>query len=308
MYGKTKLTTLVFAGILVLILPANLARAQQAETQLAKDSDFDGVSDQAEINVYHTNPNNPDSDGDKAIDSQELIAGTDPNDPNSSPISDLRKAKETPAPVMWYVGRIAGISAFIMFTAVVCMGLLMTSKLLLKFRFLSASDALEAHSFNATFIGLALVVVHFVAFMWDDVIKLNILEVLVPFVVKRQYIKSAIGLEIGLPIALGIIAFYLAVVLVITSQFRNKIVSGIAWRRIHYMSFVFYMLFILHGFFTGSDSKQWWMQIIYVTSVILVVGLALLRIFGKKYFLPKPRVSTPPTAQLTADEEGGKVL
>ena len=45
------------------------------------DSDNDGLTDYEEVNVYKTNPLNPDSDGDKYLDGQEVRSGYNPNGP-----------------------------------------------------------------------------------------------------------------------------------------------------------------------------------------------------------------------------------
>ncbi|MCX6800156.1 MAG: hypothetical protein NT091_03350 [Candidatus Falkowbacteria bacterium] len=44
-----------------------------------KDTDKDGLTDQDELNVYHTSPYLPDTDGDGVNDGDEVSAGTDPN-------------------------------------------------------------------------------------------------------------------------------------------------------------------------------------------------------------------------------------
>lgn len=43
------------------------------------DSDFDGISDYEEVKVYHTNPLNPDTDGDSYNDGDEVKNGYNPN-------------------------------------------------------------------------------------------------------------------------------------------------------------------------------------------------------------------------------------
>jgi len=54
------------------------------------DSDGDGLSDADEVEVYSTDPQNPDTDGDGVNDGDEVAQGTDPNDPldpvSSSPL------------------------------------------------------------------------------------------------------------------------------------------------------------------------------------------------------------------------------
>ena len=61
---------------------------------LAKDSDNDGISDTSEINLYGTDPNNPDTDFDTLTDGEEiLLFCTDPldNDTDSDNLTDDRE-------------------------------------------------------------------------------------------------------------------------------------------------------------------------------------------------------------------------
>lgn len=285
---------------------ATTQETQTPASSIFKDTDLDGLSDEAEKNLYHTKIDSEDSDKDGILDAQEILDGTDPNDAASSLLRTYKMAANSPlqkgAPIMWYVGRISGIAAFIMFTLVICMGLLMTSKILVKFPFFSAPNALETHSFNATFVAIVLALGHGLSFMFDDIIKLKANELFIPFVVQRD-LKSSLGWELGIPISLGIIAFYMALILVLTSQFRRKIVPVKIWRLIHYTSFLFYIVFLTHGIITGTDTKEGWMIAIYVTSVTMVLGLLLLRIFGKKYFLPTPKPITPSNVQTTEQSQ-----
>lgn len=296
MFGQTN-KILLFV-VFSLMFSSRISLAQ--ETNKLKDTDLDGISDNAEVTVYKTDPNKADTDGDKYLDAQEITDKTDPLDPNSHHLSVVKEQSSKwisdEMPLMWYIGRISGIAAFVMFTFVACLGLMMTSKLLLKIKLLSVPGALETHSFIASILAFSLVIAHIVALMFDEYIHLSITEVLVPFTLFRN-IKSSLDFDLNIPIALGTIALYLSVVLIVTSQLRNKVIPSKIWRLIHYSSFIFYITFMLHGILSGSDSKELWMQILYASSFILVLTLVLLRIFAKKYFLPKRSV-TPPTTPI----------
>lgn len=298
-YGKIAKSSLLIVGFLFIALyfiPVILG-----QENLQKDSDLDGIPDNIEISKYATNPNSSDSDNDGVLDSQEIIDGTDPLNAESNYISFTQKASNE-IPVFWYIARISGVAAFIMFTLVICMGLLMTSKILLKYRFLPAFGALEIHTFNATYIAFALLIIHIVALMIDKVINIKLFEVFVPFLIKRD-LKSSLGYDLTIPSALGVIAFYLSIVLLTTSHLRNKLVSVKTWRLLHYLSFLFYLLFLVHAYISGTDSRELWMQIIYISSVSCVFTLLMLRVFAKKLFLPKPVVKsatvTKPTPETT---------
>ncbi|HZS43245.1 MAG TPA: thrombospondin type 3 repeat-containing protein [Candidatus Paceibacterota bacterium] len=57
----------------------NLSYSAANNLQNQKDSDSDSLSDYAEINIWHTNPKNPDTDGDGTLDGVEVNEGRDPS-------------------------------------------------------------------------------------------------------------------------------------------------------------------------------------------------------------------------------------
>ncbi len=245
---------------------------------IAIDTDFDGLTDETERTVYQTNPNIADTDGDLTSDGNEVLAGTDPNDAESSPAATLGSetigAIPRPESLPWYIGRASGILAFLLFSLVVINGLLISTRLVWKV--LPPALNYEMHRFFS-WMALLATIGHAVSFMFDHYFHLSAAETLVPFLLMRP-ITTSLGLSIDWTVGLGIIAAYGAVALVLSSEFRNRI--GVkTWRKLHYMSFVMYLLFLGHGIFSGSDTKEWWMISTYTTSGVIVFCLILVRIF-----------------------------
>lgn len=242
-----------------------------------KDTDLDGLTDESEVSIYHTDPTIFDTDGDGVGDGQEVLDKTDPLDRASSRVVELAAMDEglvsDPTKYAWSVGRAAGVLSFILLTIVVVHGLIISSRAF--FRVYAPPVALEVHRF-LSWMALVVVGIHVGALTFDQYFKLTWFEAFVPFSLSRPF-HTMLGFDTGLAASLGSVAFYLILILILTSEFRSKMPQKI-WRAIHYTSFAAYGLFVAHGYMSGTDSKEGWMRGIYIGSVAIVgilVGIRL---------------------------------
>lgn len=242
-----------------------------------KDTDLDGLTDGSEVSIYHTDPLVFDTDGDGVGDGQEVIDKTDPLDKASSRTAELLASDQglvsDPTKYAWSVGRAAGILSFILLTVVVVHGLVISSRAF--FRVYSPPVALEVHRF-LSWMALVVVGIHVGALTFDQYFKLTWFEALVPFSLSRPF-HTVLGFDTGLATALGSVAFYLILILILTSEFRSRMPQKV-WRTIHYTSFGAYGLFVAHGYMSGTDSQEGWMQGIYIGSVAIVGVLVVIRL------------------------------
>ncbi len=257
-----------------------------------KDSDTDGLTDQAEISTYLTDPNNPDSDNDGVSDGDEILQGTNPINQQDAPtltaINDINKNIS----LAWYIGRASGVLAFILLTLVVVNGLLMTTRLV--FRLLPPALNYDIH-YYFSWMALIAVVGHFAAFLFDPYFHLTIKEGLLPFSIDRAF-SSRLGFDLRYAVGIGTLSFYGILALVLSSEMKGRFLSLKKWRVLHYMSFLTYLLFLAHGFLSGTDSLSWWMLWLYSLSAFLVISLTGLRIFAS--ITKRKSVATTPPAPL----------
>lgn len=278
---KAKYSSICIAVALSLVL-AGSARAQD----LIKDSDLDGISDPGEATFYQTDPLKADTDSDGYSDLIEIQSKADPLSAASTPENSIVQVPQ----YGWYISRIFGISAFILLTGVVIMGLTQTSKILIKVRIMGILVALKVHRL-LSFLALTSLVFHVAGLFFDTYIKLTPLEAMIPFKLSRD-VKSVLGFDLRFSVGLGIIAIYLIVILIFTSEQRGKLIPVRFWRTLHYLSFITYLLFLVHGILSGSDSTQLWMITIYGTSGLLVLFFLVLRIFKKRIALKSKSLPT----------------
>jgi methionine sulfoxide reductase heme-binding subunit len=173
----------------------------------------------------------------------------------------------TSNPAFWYATRASGISAYVILTVVVCIGMSMGGKAQSKSwpRF-SIEDI---HRFGGLLVG-ALVTIHVVTIAVDSFLPFSVLNLVVPFTASYRPFWTG----------LGIAAAELLLALAITNHYRKRLPYSF-WRKAHYANFAVWTFAALHGVMSGTDRSVWWLAIIYGLSIASVATLAVWR-FGQR--------------------------
>jgi len=164
----------------------------------------------------------------------------------------------------WETARVAGMLAYILVTASVTLGLLLSLKATSENwpRFITN----ELHRF-VTLVALVFTGLHTIAVALDPFTGFSLAEVLVPLT--SHYRPLWIGM--------GIVSAYLLVA-VWASEYVRKRIGFAWWRRLHYLAFAVFLLGTLHGLGTGSDSAQPWALALYAAAGGLVTLLIAARL------------------------------
>ena len=163
----------------------------------------------------------------------------------------------------WIVLRAAGIGAYVMLFLSVAWGLVATTGALGKR--VSKATATTVHQLLAT-TGFVLLGVHLGGLLVDAFMPFGPAQILVP---GRSTFKS-------IPVAIGIVAMY-AMVFVIVSSWMRKRIGTRWWRRSHLLAVPTFILSMVHGVFTGTDTVRpvmWWT---YVATGLITLFLLVVR-------------------------------
>ncbi|HZC08002.1 MAG TPA: ferric reductase-like transmembrane domain-containing protein [Ktedonobacterales bacterium] len=178
----------------------------------------------------------------------------------------------TANPFMWYATRAAAVSAYILLTLTVLMGL---ARSLARVARVRVSWLVEENHQILAVITAVFVALHLLTLLLDPLIPFSLINLVVP--VGEPYNPIAVGA--------GVIALYGMVAVLLSSWLRRRMSYGV-WRTLHYASFATFLLVTAHGIFAGSDTSEPWMILVYLVSAGLV-GLGMLA----RIFWPAP---TPP--------------
>ena len=166
----------------------------------------------------------------------------------------------------WEVARVGGMLALVLATASVVIGLALSLKMRTTAfpRFVTN----ELHRY-VSLLTIIFIAVHGLAVWVDPFTAFTPSEVLVPLVSHYR----------PLWIAMGIVAGYLMLAVYASEWVRSRI--GYAWwRRFHYVSFAVFLLGILHGLGSGSDTATAWGIVVYGLCVGSVAVLVILRLLA----------------------------
>ena len=164
----------------------------------------------------------------------------------------------------WYIARASGLVGWGLLAAATLWGLALSTKVLgTRPR---PNWLLDLHRWLG---GVALVFtgVHVVALLADTYVHFGVASVLVPFASNWHPVA----------VAWGVVAFYLLVAVELTSLARAHL-PKIVWRRVHFASFLLFVMATIHGLTAGTDTKSAMARVVAMLVGSVFVGLTAVRI------------------------------
>jgi predicted ferric reductase len=153
--------------------------------------------------------------------------------------------------VYWYLARSSAWVAYLLLWLSMIFGLLITGKISRVWP--GGPAAVDVHQF-VSLLGIAFALFHGLILTGDQYIGFSVVQVLVPFS-NPLYRPFWVGI--------GQIGFY-TLVLVGLSYYVRRSLTPRVWRLIHYLSFLTFLLVLIHGITSGSDSAQPWAMLAYL--------------------------------------------
>lgn len=152
----------------------------------------------------------------------------------------------------WYIVRAAGFTAAGLLILLMLSGIGQVTGI--TYRFLEPIKAWAVHKALALAL-CAAIAIHVTFLLFDHYISFSIVQVLVPFASNYSNHTSLYGIALGgFSLALGILAAYGVIVLVLSSLGWIDTKKG-AWRKLHYISYIVMLFVFIHALGTGSDLK-----------------------------------------------------
>jgi methionine sulfoxide reductase heme-binding subunit len=180
----------------------------------------------------------------------------------------------TTSPVDWYAARAAGVAAYVLLTAVVCLGMTMAGrKRLDRWPRFALEDV---HRFGGLLVG-TFVVIHVVTIAVDAYLPFSLGALAVPFVATYRPLFTA----------LGIVGAELLLALAVTNRYRSRLPYRF-WRRAHYLNLAVWTAATVHGLGGGTDRTSSWLLGIFTVSVVAVLGIGCWRGLRRRPWALRP--------------------
>ncbi len=171
--------------------------------------------------------------------------------------------------VWWYVTRASGLTGYFLLWLSMVWGFAIPSRIIQPI--LENTFTYDFHE-HLSLVGLGFVVLHVTVLLFDKYLPFSIFQILIPFT--DTYRPLWVGL--------GIISFYIMLLVTLTFYLRQQIGSK-AFRAIHLLSLVGYLGTTLHGLFAGTDSALPITMFLYVGTFLIVIFLTVYWLFMRTF-------------------------
>jgi predicted ferric reductase len=174
----------------------------------------------------------------------------------------------------WYTARASGLVAWVLVTASVIWGLLLSVRRISRPR---PAWMLDLHRFLGA-AALGLVALHLGALSFDSFVGFGWRDLFVPYA--SQWRPGAV--------AWGIVALYLVVAVEVTSLMMRSLGRRL-WHAIHLLSLVVFVSITVHALVAGADAQEPALRAFAIASSTAVAGLCAVRVAARR----APRQSAP---------------
>ncbi|MGZ9166554.1 MAG: hypothetical protein ACXW4U_15395 [Anaerolineales bacterium] len=169
--------------------------------------------------------------------------------------------------VYWYLSRATAFVSLSILWISMALGLGLTNKVARLWP--GASAAFAIHEYMSL-LGLAFALFHALVLLGDHYINFTVAQIFMPFSTV-DYRPTWVGI--------GQIGFYVWLIVSLSFYVRSSIGQK-TWRVIHYLSFAMYIMGLVHGLFSGTDSTANWAQWYYWISGGSLLFLFVYRIIN----------------------------
>jgi sulfoxide reductase heme-binding subunit YedZ len=156
-------------------------------------------------------------------------------------------------PTFWLLARASGLTAYVLLTLSVLAGLVLKSR---PFgRALKQASVTDVHRFLAL-LGLGMLVLHAAALVLDRTVHMPLAALVVPFL--SSYRPTAV--------AFGVLTAELMGLITLSFSLRKRI--GVRnWRRLHWATYLVFLMGTIHGLTAGTDTARPWAFSLYLGAV-----------------------------------------
>lgn len=178
----------------------------------------------------------------------------------------------------WYLTRASGIVAWLMLTATVIWGVLLSTKAFPHQR--RPIWLLALHRWLAA-LTLSFLAVHLAALIADNYVTFDLADLAVPYA--SDWKPGAV--------ALGVLGMWLLIAVEVTSLAMHRLPRTF-WRVVHMSSYVVFWLASMHAAFAGSDTSSWLYRGTAVASIVAVAWSLMYRLANRRAVRRAERAAT----------------
>ena len=187
--------------------------------------------------------------------------------------------------VYWYLSRATAFVSLTILWISMALGLGLSNKLARTWPGAPATFAIHEY---VSLLGLAFALFHALVLLGDRYINFTVAQIFMPFST-TDYRPTWVGI--------GQIGFYVWLIVALSFYVRSSIGQK-TWRVIHYLSFAMYMMGLIHGLFSGTDTASNWATWYYWISGGSLLFLFIYRIINAITEKLTPRSKRQTIAQI----------